>query len=341
MANDAAGQLSPEPLIQLGLGFWGPKAVLSAVELDLFTILAESGPLPLEALRQRLGLHPRGARDFFDTLVALAVLERDERGYRNTPLSDHYLDRNKQSYIGGLFEMANARLYPYWANLTQALRSGEPQNEARTGEDFFGVLYSDPQRLKQFLQAMTGVSFAAAQAIAAKFPFEKYQTLIDVGCAQGCVPVQVALRHTHLRGGGFDLPVVQPIFEDYVRSFGLSDRLRFYPGSFFQDALPPADVYVMGHILHDWNKDEKMGLLRKAYDALPAGGALIVYEAIIDDQRRSNIVGLLMSLNMLIETPGGFDYTGADACGWMAEVGFRETYVEHLAGPDSMVVGIK
>ena len=82
-------------------------------------------------------------------------------------------------------------------------------------------------------------------------------------------------------------------------------------------------------------------LLEKAYAALPREGALIVYETIIDDDRRQNAFGLLMSLNMLIETPGGFDYTGADCSSWMQKVGFRETYVEHLAGPDSMVVGIK
>ena len=121
----------------------------------------------------------------------------------------------------------------------------------------------------------------------------------------------------------------------------MSDRLKFHSGSFFTDPLPTADVLVMGHILHDWNLDEKEMLLRKAYDALPANGALIVYEALIDDDRRKNAFGLLMSLNMLIETPGGFDYTGADCQAWMREVGFRETRVEHLLGPDSMVVGIK
>ena len=97
----------------------------------------------------------------------------------------------------------------------------------------------------------------------------------------------------------------------------------------------------MGHILHDWNLDEKRVLLAKAYEALPAEGALLIYDAIIDDERRRNAFGLLMSLNMLIETPGGFDYTGADCCAWLREAGFRDTYVEHLGGPESMVVGIK
>ena len=184
---------------------------------------------------------------------------------------------------------------------------------------------------------MTGISMGDAHAIAEKFPWDRYQTVIDIGTAEGCVPVQVALRHSHLSGGGFDLAPVAPIFDKHVASFGLADGLRFYPGDFFSDPLPSADVLVMGHLLHDWSLDEKLMLLRKAYEALPAGGALIVYESIIDDDRRANTFGLLMSLNMLIETQDGFDYTGADCQSWMSGVGFRETYIEPLAGPDSMV----
>ena len=153
--------------------------------------------------------------------------------------------------------------------------------------------------------------------------------------------MQVAFAHPHLTGVGFDLPVVGPIFDEYVRSHGLSDRLRFQPGDFFQDPLPSTDVIVMGHILHDWDLDEKRYLIAKAFDALRDGGAFIAFDSVIDDERKENAFGLLMSLNMLIETPGGFDYTGADCAAWMREAGFREVRVEHLVGPDSMVIGIK
>src|SRR5205085_1318570 len=220
-------------------------------------------------------------------------------------------------------------------------RTGEPQNEIRTGGDLFPVLYNDPARLRQFAQAMTGISMGAAEAIAQKFPWARYRTFVDIGCAQGCVPVQVALAHQHMTGGGFDLPQMRPIFEDYARSAGLSDRLRFTPGDFFKDPLPHADVLAMGRILHDWDLDQKKALLAKVHGALPEGGALIVYESLIDDDRSASIFGLLMSLNMLIETRGGFDFTGADCMRWMKEAGFRETWVEHLSGADSMVVGVK
>jgi len=250
--------------------------------------------------------------------------------------------RDKLSYIGGILEMANERLYPFWGSLTEGLRTGLPQNEVKTGgAGLFEALYGDPERLKLFLSAMTGLSMGASMAIAQKFPWSNHQTVVDVGGAQGGLLVQLCLAHPHLKGTNFDLALVGPIFEEYVETNGLSDRLKFQPGDFFNEALPQADVITMGHILHDWDLEQKRMLLDKAYRALPEGGALIVFEALIDDERRQNAFGLIMSLNMLIETPGGFDYTGKDCSGWMRDVGFRETRVEHLAGPDSMVVGIK
>lgn len=334
---------SPEHILQVGLGFWASKTLLSAVEMGVFTELAKR-PEDQETLRGRLGLHPRSARDFLDTLVALGFLVRVDGTYANTAAADFYLDQHKPSYIGGILEMANQRLYGHWSNLTLALRTGKQQNEAKdTAENGspFEALYADPARLKVFLAAMTGISRGANLAIAHKIPWDRYRTFTDVGTAQGDLAVQVALANPHLSGIGFDLAEVGPIFEDYVEQHGLSQRLSFQAGNFFEDPLPQTDVITMGHILHDWNLDEKRVLLRKAYEALSSGGAVVAYDAVIDDDRSQNAFGLMMSLNMLVETPGGFDYTGAECMSWMKEVGFRETRVEHLVGPDSMVVGIK
>ena len=333
--------LTPDHILQTGLAFWSSKTLLSAVEMEIFTELAKH-PGDLATLQGRLGLHPRGARDFLDALVALGFLQRGDDGiYRNTPDTELFLDKSKPSYIGGILEMANHRLYPFWGSLTTALRTGEAQNESKGGHDPFTALYADPAKLREFLRAMSGVSRGANMAIAQKFPWGEYRSCADIGTAQGDLVTQIALAQPHLQGIGFDLPEVGPIFDDYVASNGLDARVRFAGGSFFTDELPKADVLLFGHILHDWDLATKRMLLQKAYAALPSGGAVVVYDSIIDDARKENAFGLLMSLNMLIETPGGFDYTGADCIGWMQEAGFTHCRVEHLVGPDSMVIGIK
>jgi 2-polyprenyl-3-methyl-5-hydroxy-6-metoxy-1,4-benzoquinol methylase len=335
-------ELTPEHIMQTGLGFWSSKVLLSAVEMGVFTELA-GGPQGFSTLAGRLGLHARSARDYLDSLVALGFLHRSNGTYSNTPESDFFLDRRKPSYIGGVLEMANARLFGFWNHLTEALRTGQQQNEAKEDNSAspFQALYADPARLKGFLAAMSGISHGSNMAIARKVPWAKYKTYVDVGTAQGDLAVQIALANPHLQGMGFDLAEVGPIFEEYAKANGVSDRVRFQPGDFFAEELPKMDVITMGHILHDWNLDDKKMLVGKAYKALNPGGALVVYDAIIDDDRSKNAFGLMMSLNMLIETPGGFDYTGAECIGWMKEAGFREGRVEHLAGPDSMVIGVK
>src|SRR6187402_2782193 len=221
----AAGMpISPDHILQTGFAFWSSKTLLSAVEMDVFTELAKH-PGDLATLQGRLGLHPRGARDFLDALVALGFLQREDGVYRNTDETDTFLDKNKPSYIGGILEMANHRLYPFWGTLTEGLRTGQPQNELKSGgPGLFEVLYADPARLKEFLAAMTGVSRGPNMAIARAFPWKDHRTFVDIGTAQGDLACQIARAHPHLKGIGFDLPEVAPIFEEYVQSLGLGDR---------------------------------------------------------------------------------------------------------------------
>jgi O-methyltransferase domain/Dimerisation domain len=335
-----ASVVTPDRIVQLGLAFRGAKTLLSAAELGVFTALAEK-PLDRETLAKQIGIHERGARDFFDALVALGMLERDESGrYANTPEAHLYLDRHKPTYIGGELEHFNAYVFPHWNLLTQALRTGEPQSGARaTGH--YSALYSDPAALERLAKGMTGGTLPVAKALAKRFPWQDYKSVIDIGTAQGALPVQVALAHPHITGGGFDLPPVQPHFESYIRQYGLADRLRFFPGDFLREPLPRADILVFGRVLHNWDLATKKILLKKAYDALPRGGVLIVYERLIDDDRRANAAALLASLNMLIMTAGGFDFTEADCIAWMKGVGFHGTRVEQLTSEHSMVIGTK
>ena len=339
-------QLDPGHIMQVGMGFWPSKTVLSAVELELFTLLGSDGALTAEEVREKLALHPRGIYDFLDTLVAVHIIDRDGDGpdarYRNTPESAFFLDKTSPAYIGGILEMANARLYPFWGDLTEALRTGEPQNEVKhTGTAMFEELYSDPDRLEQFMRAMAGVSLGGFLALADKFDWSKHETVCDVGGATGQLSVILASHHPHLKCTSFDLPVVEPIAQRTIDAAGLGDRVTTAAGDFFADPFPKADVITMSLILHDWNLERKMQLIRSAYDALPEGGAFIAIENLIDDARRENAFGLMMSLNMLIEFGDAFDYTGADLAGWTEEVGFKSFEVLPLAGPASAGIAYK
>jgi hypothetical protein len=338
-------EVTPDHIMEIGMGFWASKALLSAVELGVFTYLAD-GPKTGRDIESALGLHPRGTYDLLDTLVALGMLARDGDGaasrYRNTDDTAALLDRNSPRYIGGILEMANARLYRFWADLTPALKTGKPQNEIKhSARPIFDELYADPARLEQFIKAMAGISHANFAALAEKFDFSRYSTLADIGGASGQLSCLVASRHTHLACRSCDLPVVKPIAERNIAKHGLSERVQADVIDFFNDEFPKADIITMGMILHDWNLDRKKMLIAKAYRALPKGGALIAVENIIDDERRKNVFGLLMSLNMLIEFGDAFDFTGADFADWCQEAGFSRCEVRHLAGPASAAIAYK
>jgi hypothetical protein len=334
-----------DKILDLGFGFWGAKTLLSAVELKLFTRLGDRALTGLELTRE-LGLHDRANPDFYDALVALGMLERDGEGpgsrYRNTPDTATFLDETRPEYVGGILEMLNARLWTFWGDLTEGLRTGQAQNEVKTtGAPLFEALYRNPESLEQFLRGMRGVSAGNFRAFAEKFDFSTRRTMCDVGGATGQLSVAVASRHRHMKCHTVDLPPVAPIATRWVEEAGLSDRVTVGVVDFFRDSFPEADVVTMGMILHDWNLETKQMLIAKAFDAVPKGGAFVVIEHLIDDARRQNAFGLLMSLNMLIETGDGFDYTGADFDRWCREAGFARTEVLPLTGHASAAIAHK
>jgi len=343
--SETPAQSDPGPILQTAFAFWSSKVLLTAVEFGVFTQLGQrrvTGP----DLGAELGLHPRGISDFFDALVAMKFLDREGDGpdatYFNTPAGALYLDHNSPRYVGGILVMLNARLFKFWHDLPEALRTGKPQNEVKHGQKgIFEELYAELPKLEQFMGAMTGLSRINFEAFAAKFDLSKFKTLCDVGGATGLLSIEVARKHPHLRCISFDLPPVQPIARKHIATAGLSDRISTASGDFFNEPLPAADIITMGMILHDWNLEKKMHLIRAAYAALPEGGALVAIEALIDDARRENVFGLLMSLNMLIEFGDAFDYSGADFRKWCAEAGFKRFEIIHLAGPSSAAIAYK
>jgi len=338
MIRANAEAIKLDHILEIGFAFRKSKALLSAVELGVFTALGD-GPLSENALAGRLGIHERGARDFFDTLVALGLLERDDEGlYANAGACASYLDARQPAYIGGLFDYLNERMYQAWGQLTLAIRTGHPQSGPSAG---FSKFYEDASVTEIFLKGMTGASLLIGKALAANFPWDDYSTFADIGTAQGCVPAEIARARPHLRGVGFDLPLLKQAFTDHVRGCGLEERVTFHAGDFFKDPLPRADVLIMGRVLHDWDVSTRRTLLGKAYAALPRGGALIVHDTLIDEARRAQPHCLLSSLNMLIQTAGGSEYTASECIDWMEREGFSKIRLLPLAATQVAVIATK
>jgi precorrin-6B methylase 2 len=345
MDTTSNDQINPSKIMQIGMGFFASKTLLTAVNLSLFTHLANN-ELSGNQIQEKLGLHERSLYDFLDTLVALGFLQRvglkENALYSNADDSNLFLDKNKLSYIGGILEMSNNRLYPFWNHLEEALKTGNPQNETKNGgSSVFEAIYADPDVLKEFLHAMGGVQAGNFMHFSNTFDFSNYQTLCDIGGSGANLSIHVVKNNEHMRCISFDLPPVTPVATENIQKMGLVDKITITSGDFFVDDFPKADVITMGNILHDWGLNDKRMLIKKAYDALPDGGAFIVIENIIDSERNKNAFGLLMSLNMAIETAEGFDFTVADIDAWTKEAGFKQSSVMPLTGPSSAFIAIK
>jgi hypothetical protein len=338
---------TPENIMKIGTGFWASKILLSAVKFQIFTTLAEKKTMSAIELKSHLGFKStdRNVYDYLDALTTFGFLNREglleTAKYSNSMDTDFFLDKKKPSYIGGMLEMLNNRLYGFWENLEEGLLTGLAQNEEKSGENIFEALYSDADRLKEFIHAMSGFQMGNFMALAQSFDFSKHKTLVDIGGSAGMLSIMVAKHQGHMNCTSWDLPPVAPIANEVIQQFQMHDRVKTDSGDFFKDEFPNADIITMGNILHDWDEETKLMLIKNAYNALPEGGVLIAIENVIDADRNKNAVGLMMSLNMLIETGSGFDYTFSDFNKWTSTVGFKSTALLPLAGPTSAAIAYK
>lgn len=332
-------------IMQVGLGFWASKTLLAATKLEIFTLLGQDGALTVEEVRQRAGLHGYGLRDFLDSLLSMGFLEREGSGtdatYRNTPETAFFLDKTQSDYLGSFLTMANDREYLFWADLEEALRTGKPQNEIKaTGMESFAAIYQ--KSVREFAEAMTGLQLGSFRAFVSAFDFSSHRIMLDLGGSAAMLSVLAAKAHPHLRCVSYDMPAVGPIAEETIEKHGLAERVTAQSGNFFADPLPEADLILMNNILSSFNLESKKLLLRRSYEALPPGGVLCAIELVMDNERKHNTLALLMSLNMVIESDGGFNYTMADFEEWAAEAGFAQTRLLPLEGvPTSVVIAYK
>ncbi|WP_410585916.1 methyltransferase [Amycolatopsis sp. lyj-23] len=335
----AERSVAPGPILQIASGYRQAKVLFAAYELDVFTILDESGPLTEAEFTTRAGLHPNGARDFLYALLGLGLVEREDGRYRNAAAARQYLVRGRPDFLGGFLGFLDGVLHPAWDGLVTSLRTGEARNGAGADGDPYGPMYQASGDRDGFLAAMDTLNAPIGEEVAA-LDWAGFRTFADIGGARGNLSAAIARAHPHLSGTVFDLPGVAPAFDTHIRSLGLDGRLRFRAGDFFADELPEADVLVFGHVLHNWPVESRILLLQKAFRAVRPGGAVLVYDPMIDDDA-PQLGNVLASLNMLVWSAGGAEYSVADLRSWLGEAGFGETEVRPLGAASSLVLARK
>jgi 2-polyprenyl-3-methyl-5-hydroxy-6-metoxy-1,4-benzoquinol methylase len=324
----------PAAMKLLGNAFCAAKLLLTATEVGVFSEL-ERRPATGGELTEALGLHPRGVPDFLRALVAMGLLEEDGGRYRNSASASRLLVRGADGYVGGYLARADHMLYPAWGRFTEALRTGAPQ-----AADGFAAMLTDQAKLQQFLNMMDTVNSRIVGDLLAALPWEDHASVADIGGARGNIAGRLAQAHPGLQGIVFDLAPIEPAANAHLASLGVADRVRFRAGDFFSDPMPSADVLIMGHVLHNWSPSERAMLVKKAYDAISPGGALLVYDAMMEPEP-ADLSKILVSLNMLLVTEGGSEYTAADCQAWMSEAGFHTVSAAPAASGDTIVVARK
>ncbi|MFI0349056.1 methyltransferase [Actinomadura sp. 9N407] len=322
-------------ILRLGNSFCDAKALLTAVELGLFTVLRE-GPAGPEEIRDRLGLHGRGLSDWLGLLTELGLLERRDGRYRNGPGADGFLVGGDPSYIGGFLQRTNHNLYPAWARLAEGLRTGKPQS----GSSFEAVL-NEPAILGRFVASMDALTrVLGPQLIAAYDGWPRYRSVLDVGGCKGSLIAQIVAAHPRLAGGVFDLPQMEPFFDELAAERGLEGKATFHGGDFFTDPLPAADIVIIGHVLHDWDAEQRRALVDKAFQSVRPGGVLLVYDRMLD-RASSRVENLVISLDMLLVTDGGSEYGVAELRENALAAGFTGVEDRTLGEYDTLVVCTK
>lgn len=325
MSTTATKDLTPVALTRMLLGFCRSRLLMSAVEVGLFGLLASGGRTD-EELRGELNLHPRVARDFLDALVSLGVLDKDGDQYTNGELADRYLVPAKPSFIGGFIELAADLQWTAWSRLTRALRTGEMQVSTvpDAGAELFRTpVVKDPDRIGRFMTAMDSHSTRIGAELAQRVDWSKYSNFADIGGARGNLAARIVIGQPQLRGVCFDRAASEPFFREHIESLGVAGKVTFQAGDFFTDPLPAADVLIFGHVLHDWDPETRKLLIRRAYQALHPGGALIIYDRMINDQLSDPDV-LLLSLTFTLTSAGGSEYRVAECQKWLQDTGFKD-----------------
>jgi len=334
----------PDPSIVLDLleAFRRSKTMFAAVELGVFDALND-GPRSLSQLAETLQSHPDSLERLLDACVGLQLLQRASGGtYENTPLATAYLTSTSDSRFTGYIRYSNSAMWRLWAHLEDAVREGSHRWKQAYGWDgpIFSHFFHTEEAKRDFLMGMHGFGVITSPRVAAAFDLSRFLTIADLGGATGHLVIAACERYPGLRGIVFDLPDVMPLAREIVGASSVADRIELCPGDFFTDPLPPADLYALGRIIHDWSEAKIERLLERVFAALPSGGGLLIAEKILAEDGSGPRWAQMQNLNMLTCTEGK-ERTFAQYESLLRKIGFQSVEGRSTTAPLDALLALK
>lgn len=333
----------PDPGIVLDLlqAFRCSKIMFAAVSLGVFDALA-AGPKPLPVLADELKANADALERLLDACIGLQLLDRDDRGYRNTPAACAYLCRSSAHRLTGYLHYSNDVMWKLWGNLEDAVREGSHRWKQTFGWDgpIFSHFFRTEEAKREFLMGMHGFGLISSPQVVAAFDLGKFRSLIDLGGATGHLAIAACKRYPQLRAVVFDLPDVVSLAQEIVGKSDVAERIKVVPGDFFVEPLPEGDLYALGRILHDWTEEKIVKLLRRIHERLPGGGAILIAEKVLEEGKRGPRWAQMQNLNMLTCTEGK-ERTLAEYEALLRQVGFADVFGCRTSSPLDAVLAVK
>jgi acetylserotonin N-methyltransferase len=295
----------PAPVIDLIQAFRRSKTMFTAASMGIFDLLYEA-PAAAAAVAARLAANPDATERLLDACAALGLLRKREGVYENDPVADTWLRAASPHTLYGYVRYSDEALYPMWNHLADAVREGTPRWHQTFGlaGPIFSAFFRTDEAMRDFLRGMHGFGMLTSPQVVAAFDLSRFHRIVDLGSATGHLVIAACERYPELRGAVFDLPRVTAMAQEEVARSSARDRIEVLAGDFFEDELPPADLYSVGQVLHDWDEAQIARLLRRIFNRLPPGGGLLVAEKLLAEDGVGPIPANMQSLGMLICTEG-------------------------------------
>lgn len=326
--------ITPTPLMQLVAGVWGFKTLAVGIEFGLFTRLAGGRAITVTEAAAEFGMDERPADLLLAASASLGLLEKAGAGYRNSELAEQFLVEGRPYYFGAQIRYSDLRTYLPWHRIGEALRSNRPLTwDPQQQQSMFDT--NDPKLVAEFWDAMFSTSRFTAHALADAYDFGAHHRLLDVGGGAGAFPIELCQRLPQLRATILDLPHVCARAEERIADADLTGRIGTVAGDFLADPTLPDghDVILLSMIMHDWDEATNRALLARCHAALPSGGAIVISELLLNEERTGPPEAALMGMNMLVETEGGKNYSGAEYAIWLDDAGFVDARVVAFDAP--------